>query len=312
MRRILVVRLGAMGDILHALPAAASLRGSGEARLTWAVKPQFRALLDGGGAADEIVEIRRESPRALLEALRALRRSRFDAAVDFQGLVQSALLARLSAAERVWGFSRERLREPAAALFYDERVTTRAAHVVEMNLDLARAAGARERRIEFPLPPGRPEGELPQGAFVLASPFAGWGAKQWPLEYYLELGRLLKGETGMPLVLNVSPAQAEAFAGQGGVRVHVSSIEGLIDATRRAAAVVGVDSGPMHLAAALGKPGVAIYGPTDPERNGPYSQRIRLLRAAGARTSWERLPAPDESMLAITPGQVFEALRGVL
>jgi len=312
MRRILVVRLGAMGDIIHALPAAVSLRGSGEARLTWAVKPQFRPLLEGGGAADEIVEIRRESPRALLEALRALRRSRFDAAVDFQGLVQSALLARLSAARRVWGFSRERLREPAAALFYDERVPTRAAHIVDMNLDLALAAGARERRTGFPLPPGRPEGELPRGRFVLASPFAGWGSKQWPLEYYLELGRLLESESGTPLVLNVSPAQAEALAGRSGIRVHVSSIEGLIDATRKAAAVVGVDSGPMHLAAALDKPGVAIYGPTDPARNGPYSPRIRVLRAAGARTCWRRLPAPDESMRAIAPGRVLEALREVL
>lgn len=310
MRKILVVRLGAMGDILHAMPAVASLRAAGGVRISWLVKPQFRELLEGG-AADEILEFRRSSPRHLFAAIRSLRRRGFDDAIDFQGLLQSAILSGVSGARCVWGFERHLLREPAAALFYDERVQTDAAHVVDRNLDLALAAGAAARVVEFPLPPGLPEGELPERPFVLASPFAGWGAKQWPLDYYFELAGRMEREMGLPLVFNVSPAQAGALE-QRGARVHVSSISGLIHATRRAAAVVGVDSGPLHLAAALDRPGVAIYGPTDPARNGPFSARIRVLRAPGARTSYQRSPEPDASMKAVTPAQVFEALREVL
>ncbi|MEJ5367470.1 MAG: glycosyltransferase family 9 protein [Bryobacteraceae bacterium] len=311
MRRVLVIRMGAMGDILHALPAAASLRGSGF-HVTWIVKPQFRPLLDGGGAADEILEMRRGSLGGPIESVRELRRRRFDAAVDFQGLVQSAVVARLSRAPRILGFHRSLLREPAAALFYHERVRSAAEHVIERNLDLAAAAGAQRRMLEFPLPQGRPEGELPREPFVLASPFAGWSAKQWPMERWLEMADLVTGELGMPFVFNVAPGQAGRLPEKGPFRIHVSSIPGLIDATRRAAAVVGVDSGPMHLAAALGRPGVAIYGPTDPRRNGPFSPSIRVLRHARARTTYRRGETPDESMLAITAREALAALREVL
>jgi len=312
MKHILVIRLGAMGDIVHALPAVASLRAAGEVRVAWIVKPQFRELLEGSGIADEILEFRRDGPALLLDSLRRLRRQAFDSAVDFQGLIQSALLARLSGARRIFGFDSPLLRERAAGLFYHERVNSGSAHVVEMNLDLAAAAGAPRRVLEFPLPEGRAEGELPRGPFLLASPFAGWGSKQWPLEHWLALAALVRSELDLPLVFNVSPAQAAALSGQPGVSVHVSSISGLIHATRRAAAVIGADSGPMHLAAALGRPGVAIYGPTDPLRNGPYSGRIRVLRHPSARTSYRRGASPGPEMLAIRPHEVLDALREVL
>lgn len=312
MKRVLIVRLGAMGDILHTLPAAASLRAAGDVRIAWIVKPQFGALLDGGGAADEILEFRRSGLAALLGTLRSLRSVPFDLALDFQGLIQSALVARLSRARRVFGFHRRLLRETCAALFYHERVRTGAAHVVEMNLDLAAAAGAPRRVLEFPLPPGREEGDLPAGPFLLGSPFAGWGGKQWPLPHWLELAALASRELRLPLVFNVSPAQAALLPRRTDALVHVSSISGLIHATRRASAVIGADSGPMHLAAALRRPGVAVYGPTDPRRNGPYSDRIRVLRHPSAVTSYRRGSAPGPEMTAITPRQVLGALREVL
>jgi hypothetical protein len=112
----------------------------------------------------------------------------------------------------------------------------------------------------FAIPQGAPEGKLPDGRFVLASPLAGWGAKQWPLKSYEELAAKLD----VPLVVNGAPGSASELGSIRGAHVHLSGIDGLIDATRRAHAVIGVDSGPMHLAAALGKPGVAIFGPTDP------------------------------------------------
>lgn len=311
--RILVVRLGAMGDILHALPAVATLRRSfPESRLCWAVKPRFRELLDGSGIADEVIPIDRGSYSGVRDAARRLRGGDFQLALDFQGLVQSALVATLSGAARIVGFDAAQLRERPAALFYTDAVATRSAHVVEMNLDLAAAAGAHQRTVEFPLPPGAPEGSLPAGPFVLAAPFAGWASKQWPLEHYAALAARLRSELGVTLVLNGSPAQAAELSRVPGAEVHVSTIAGLIDATRRCAATLGVDSGPMHLGAALGRPGAAVFGPTDPARNGPYSPLVRVLRSPLARTTYKRGAEIDPAMRAISPSDVFHALKAVL
>ena len=194
-------------------------------------------------------------------------------------------------------------------MFYSDRVPARSAHRVDRNLELAAVAGASTALLSFPLPPGRAEGELPAGAFVLASPLSGWRAKQWPLDYYARLAQRLRREAGIPLVLNGPPAEREALVGVAGTALHLSSIEGLIDATRRAAAVVGVDSGPLHVAAALGKPGVAIFGPTDPAQTGPYGGSFTVLRSRSAVTSYKRRNEIDPSMRDLTPDAVFDALQ---
>jgi heptosyltransferase-1 len=333
--RILVVRLGAMGDIVHVLPAVASLKqGFPDAHLTWVVEPQWAALLEGNPFVDRVILLRRRDASGLLSSLRELRSAAFDFAVDFQGLLKSAVVAAAARPERIFGWDRGQLREAAAGVFYTHRASSSAAHVVDRNLDLAAAAGAAQAARIFPVPAGQPEAPLPDGAFVLASPLAGWRAKQWPLENYLALAGLLSAECNLPLVLNVPPGSlgltdesvcptlpsndsrasgAGAFACQpSGVWPHACGLPGLIDATRRAAAVVGVDSGPMHLAAALGKPGVALFGPTDPARNGPYGGSLRVLRWPGAVTTYKRLDAIDESMRRITPQEVFESLRATL
>src|SRR5262249_37836946 len=124
--------------------------------------------------------------------------------------------------------------------------------------------------------------------FVLASPLAGWRSKQWPLESYALLATRLRREAGVTLALNGPPSERTSFANVPDALTHVSSLAGLIDATRRATAVLGVDSGPMHLAAALGKPGVAIFGPTDPARNGPVGDTFTVLRSPEATTSYKR------------------------
>ena len=172
---------------------------------------------------------------------------------------------------------------------------------------MAAAAGASSLLHSFPIPAGRPEGKLPQGEFVLASPQAGWGAKQWPLEYYSELGRRIKRELGMTLVLN----GLQAIHLEHTVP-HVSGLPGLIDATRRASAVIGLDSGPLHLAAALGKLGVAIYGPTDPAINGPYKSNLKLLRLERVQTTYRRASQPETSMRGIQPEMVFDALASAV
>jgi heptosyltransferase-1 len=130
------------------------------------------------------------------------------------------------------------------------------------------------------------------------------------MDYYRALAARLRNELGIPLVLDGPPGAS--FAADEGVVPHYSSLPGLIYATRRAAAIVGVDSGPLHLAAALGKPGVAIYGPTDPARNGPYSDSIRVLRTPAAATTYKRGTAIDSSMRNIAPDEVFEVLRAIM
>jgi heptosyltransferase-1 len=314
--RILVVRLGAMGDIVHTLPAVASLKHSHPgSRLTWVVEAKWAPLLEGNPFVDRVVPLRRGSIASLTRSWRELRAEPYHIAVDFQGLLKSAVCADLARPGRIFGFDYPLLRERAAGLFYSQKTLTRAAHVVDRNLDLAAAAGASALLRVFPLPPGQPEGELPPGAFVLASPLAGWRSKQWPAEHYRALAARLRAELGMPLVVDLPPACADWVRQAGmaaGAVAHVSGLAGLIDATRRAAAVVGVDSGPLHLAAALGKPGVAIFGPTAPARNGPYGGSLRVLRAADAVTTYKRRSSISESMQRVAPDQVFEALHAAL
>jgi heptosyltransferase-1 len=285
-----------VASLKHSIPGS---------HLTWAVESKWAQLLGQNPFVDHVATLRRGSPGQFLESCRELRSRRYDFAVDFQGLIKSSTLATIARADRIFGFHRSQVREKAAALFYSTQIQSASPHVVEQNLDLASAAGAASRLRTFPLPQGAPEGPpLPADGFVLANPLAGWRAKQWPLEFYRILGDRLQREVGIPLVLNGPP-------GSGDPITHISGIPGLIDATRRAIAVVGVDSGPLHLAAALGKPGVAIFGPTDPARNGPYGETFTVLRSPDAVTTYKRGSPIDFSMREISPDDVLNALKAV-
>jgi heptosyltransferase-1 len=302
--RFLVIRLGAMGDVIHTLPAISVLKRSfPEASVAWAIEPRWSVLLEGNPYVDWIIEIERGSVAALRRNWRKLRAGKFEVAIDFQGLWKSAAVAFFSGAAESVGF--DRTRERPAAVFYTRRVETQSFHVVDRNLELAAACGAGNSAIEFPLPHGIPEGELPDEPFVLASPLAGWQSKQWPLENYGALAERLD----MPLVLNGPPSAEEELRSVPGCRVHLSGLGGLLYATRRAAIVVGLDSGPLQVAAALGKPGVALFGPTDPARNGPYGGSIRVIRSTTAVTSYKRRNEIDPSMRAISPEWVLSELQ---
>jgi heptosyltransferase-1 len=303
-----------MGDIIHALPAVAWLKqihpGS---HLTWLVEPRWAPLLEENPYVDRVVLLHRHNFAGLVETRRELRTAHYDFAVDFQGLLKSAMAASAASPEQLYGFHQSQVRERLAALFYSHKTVSRAAHVVDRNLELAAACsdgGMQPGHRLFPLPAGRAEGELPPGDFVLASPLAGWVSKQWPMDHYRVLAARLRSELGIPLVLD-GPPGADFAAAEAAVPHH-SSLAGLIHATRRAAAVVGVDSGPLHLAAALGKPGVAIFGPTDPARNGPYGDSVRVLRTAAVTTTYKRGEAIAPSMRNISPDEVFEALKATM
>src|SRR5580658_990727 len=295
-----------MGDMIHALPGAASLKHSfPDACVTWVVEPKWVPLLQSNGFVDRIVVFRRDDPLSWRRTKDELRACHYDLAVDFQGLTKSALIAHLARPERIAGFGSRVVRERPAGLFYSTRVPSSSVHVVDQALDLAAGAGAANLVRVFPLPAGGPGGRLPDTPFALACALAGWTSKQWPLEYYERLAAMLREKFGMPLVLNGAPGTVPAVAG---TLVHESGIPGLIDVTRRATLVIGVDSGPLHLAAALNKSGVAIFGPTDPARNGPRGGDFQVFRANGVPTTHRRGTAIDPSMRAIAPDQVFAAL----
>lgn len=310
--RVLIVRLGAMGDILHALPAVENLKRRYPALgIDWIVKPRWTPLLAGNPALRRVIAFDREGGSVWATA-RRLREAGYHLAIDLQGLIQSALVSRFSGAKSTIGYARAACREPLASIFYGRRVQPKSRHIAEMHLDLMRTLGVNDSSLDCTLPAGEAEGTLPEGSFVLANPFAGWRSKQWPLPHYERLAKLLAEKEGLPLVLNIPEADRPRLGNMQHVLAHVSSLPGLIHATRLATAVVGVDSGPLHLAAALGRPGVALFGPTDPARNGPLSGTVTVLRDPTAQLSYKRVDAESECMRRLSPEAVFEALRSAM
>ena len=344
MQRILIVRLGSLGDVIHTLPAAATLkRGFPSAEIDWVVEGHWAPLLERNPHLAQLhrVETRtwRRRPaatatwRALLGSISDLRRRRYDCALDFQGLVKSAVVARLSGAAAVVGFDRAELRESSASVFYTAQAgppaNGRPAHVVERNLVLAAAVGAKEPVLEFCCTPA-PEDTarmrtatagLPSlahvGRYAIVSPSAGWAAKRWPEEAYAALVLRLSRELGLPVVIHCGPGEepiagrVAELAGDAQPLLLRPSLGELMALVREAALLVAGDTGPLHLAAACGTPVVAIFGPTDPARNGPFSPACRVVRAHGASTTYSRT-ADREAIRRVTVEQVFRATQELL
>ena len=171
-----------MGDIIHTLPAVASVKQSfPQSHLAWAVEERWMPLLEGNPFVDEVIAVGKRTLSNMLALRRRLRAGAFQTAIDFQGLLKSALTASFARPERIFGFDRSQAREPLAALFYSGAIKTAATHVVDQYKEIAAGSGATAVARSFFIPEGRPEGTLPPGDFILANPLAGWGSKQWPL-----------------------------------------------------------------------------------------------------------------------------------
>lgn len=347
--RILLVRFGAMGDIIHALPAAATLRRAyPNAQIDWLVETRWRALLEeshdhheAGALLDHVISLdtfalrnniaSRDSWRTLCAVVGQLRGQSYDVAVDLQGAIKSAIACKLSGARNIYGFTSPWLRETAGEIFYTRKVESRATHIVDANLDLAAAvigAASDERRgteADFPLPSGDRNTlplEIPRERYAVLNPGAGWRGKQWPAASFFVICDVLASHYQLSTVLNCGPGEQEQAeqvrrgCKQAQPIIFSGGIPALIALLRGARLMVGPDTGPLHLAAALGVPTVGIYGPTDPARNGPYGPNspagIRSLRTPEARTSHRRDAPPDGSMEAISPEMVIGAIDELL
>jgi len=340
-----------MGDILHALPAVTALRlAHPEWHIGWVVDPRWQALLKAGnreqgpgigarrGLEMPVVDRLHFAPsrewkhRPLnaktwseIGGLRLeLHAANYSAVLDLQGAIRSAVIARMSGCSRRIGEASPR--EWPARWFFTEQVVTRGAHVIEQDVELAAAVSGDALVLAEPLLPFDTEAESWCDAWLAATfhgsalpialiaPGAGWGAKRWPAERYAAVAREL-GECGMNVLVNAGPGEESlaAVIAAGGSAVPVSAtLAQLIALTRRVALCIGGDTGPLHLACALGRPVVGIYGPTDPSRNGPYGTRARVLRSPESRRDHSRHAETEPGLLTIAPDDVFRAAADLL
>jgi lipopolysaccharide heptosyltransferase I len=290
---ILIVRLGALGDIVHAIPAAAALRGAfPAARIDWLVEARHREILELVPGLSRVVVVERATIGGWVDAVRRLRQVRYDVALDLQGLLKSAILARASGAARVIGFSIWHLREKTARPFYSETEAggvrlqaERETHVILKNIRLLSTLGVDSERIALPLAAvDSPALDALRSAigsdrrFALINPGAAWPNKRWPPARYGEVAAFLADVRGLQPVVLWGPGEeglARAVAGASGGAARVApatAIRDVLALSRAASLIVSGDTGPLHIAAAAGTPVVAIFGPTDPDRNGPWSE----------------------------------------
>lgn len=306
--RILIIKPSSLGDVVHALPVLTALRQAHPtAHIAWLVSHSFAPLLEGHPLLDEVIRFERRrfgtmwwNPVAHFEFWRfvaALRRRRFDLVLDLQGLIRSGLLSYFCGAPRRIGFADAR---EGAWLFYTERVTVPGdcRHAVDRNIALAAAAGIRIAQPAFPL--GLTEAEMLAArqrfrdaaggeldAFCALLPGARWESKRWPAAAFADLIDQMDLDS-LPRAVLLGAPDEQALAADIARRCDAPVVNLVGQTTLRelaavlslATVVVSNDSGPMHLAAALGRPLVSLFGPTDPRRTGPYGATAQVLTHA--------------------------------
>ena len=333
-KSFLIIRLSSLGDIVHALPAATALaQMPSGGTIDWLIETRYRVLLDGNPYVRNVVEIDTlgtrgkkwsfASLKSMVNSVGVLRRERYDAVVDLQSLVKTALLARCARAHQRIGFEGDWAKEPMAGVFYTHSVRVpRRVHVIQANVSLVESLGAGTDRWEFPLPEGREarEGmekklrELGIREYMIVNPGGGWAAKRWAPESYGELVRRLAEDASLPVVLTYGPGEerlAHDVLEQAGTKNAVTfptDILQFIALARRARLFIGSDTGPLHLSTALGTPVVGIYGPTDPATHGPFTPADIVLRNS-TRTSHSRRGRDSVTIEGVSVEKVLEAVR---
>jgi len=331
--RFLVVRLGSLGDIVHTFPAVAGLRESlPNAEIAWLTHPRWKELVDSSELATDIWEIDTRSYRSLREIIGRTRKRHFTIAIDYQGLWKSAALPFFGDVSRRVGFSSQTIREFGVPILYTDRVRITKIHIADQNGELSLCAGARNGVAPVALAvPSIQEVfvlQLLRGfgieKYIVLSPAGGWRSKCWPADRYGALCDKIRDTLGMRCVLNHGPGEEDlvsavkAASGQADPIAYNGSLGQLMALLRNAVCIVGGDTGPLHLAVALGTPAITIFGPTDPARNGPYrmgnhpgnaSPLDTVLRSPHALTTYKRGEQPAPSILEIDVDTVFDAVR---
>jgi lipopolysaccharide heptosyltransferase I len=302
-KRILIVRMSALGDIVHALPVLAAIkRAKPEVEIDWLADRKYAAILEFvDGLSQRIL-----GRPGLSKAVSVMRAREYDVAIDLQGLLKSAAMARLSGAARVIGFEQAALREGAAAWFYSESASVAPqSHIIHKNLAVLPALGVpAPDAVVFPfVVPASDvadliaESALSSGrrGFALVNPGAAWPNKRWPPERFGAIARRLHDEHQLaPYVLwgvgEESLADEVVAASDGAaVRAPQTTLGDLLALSSRALLMVSGDTGPVHIAAAMKTPIVGLYGPTWPERNGPWDPRdVVVSRAASCECHHKR------------------------
>ncbi len=307
--RILIVKLGSIGDIVHTLPSLAAIRRAlPDAEISWIVERRSSEILRDNPLLDRLIEIdtkalRRglmsgETLRAPRQQLRLLRASAFDLALDFQGLIKSAMIARLSGARRIVGFDRAALREPPSRLLLHESVPiSERLHVIKKNLALVEAALniailKDEEELEFPITINQSHtveadkaASGTAGRYAILNPGGGWPTKLWSAEKFGALADELWNHFGLHSLVTIGPGEDDLanralLSSKSGKAKSVSvSLKGFCALARHAQVYVGGETGPTHLAIAMRTPVVGLLGPTEWWRNGsPYSDDICVER----------------------------------
>ena len=293
--RLLIVKLGAIGDIVHTLPALSAIRRAfPAAEIGWIAEKRSIEILRGHPYIDRLFEIDTRRWRSGMKAsqvlaevgkeLGGLRRAGFETAIDFQGLLKSAAIAKASGAADRWGFSRKDLREPASRILLNHTVKTAPqTHIINKNLGLARAPFAipDDGKIEFAIATGdehRAEAEQIAakitGRFALLNPAGGWVTKLWHAEKFGKLADRLYEEFGLASLIVTGPSETElaerAMSASTTAKIAAAqpSLKGFVELAKMADIYVGGDTGPTHLAIAAGAPVAGIFGPTEWWRNG--------------------------------------------
>jgi heptosyltransferase I len=337
--RFLVLRLGSLGDIVHTFPAVAALREAfPDSEIVWLTHPRWSFLVKSSGLASGVREMESRSLASLREAIFGVRRSHWDVAIDYQGLWKSAALPFFGGVSRRIGFSSDTIREFGVPLLYNDRVQAETTHIADQNGELSVRAGARKVAAAVSLKiPAEDEASVCLhlksagiDRYIVLSPGGGWRAKCWPADRFAALCREIRRTLGLRCVVNYGPGEEDlaaavrAAGGDADPLLYDGELGPLMALLRRATCIVGGDTGPLHLGIALGTPAVALHGPTDPARNGPYHPPLHtngqgtsasrlgddiVLRAANAVTTHTRNDQTDPSMLAIDVASVLAAVR---
>lgn len=340
---VLLVRTSSLGDVVHTLPVAETLKRAFPAvRLAWVVERSFREILEGNPYIDELIEVdfrswkrrpvRRETIEGLLLSLRRLRTRRRQIAVDLQGLLRSGLIAYLSGAPVRVGIEKSAVREKLNCIFTNVKgpCTEKGAHIVDQNLSVLSVFRVERfhRSFHISIPEAvAAEAESflsgtrgDRGPLTIAlNPAAGWQTKTWAPDRYASLADRIAGELRAGVYLLWGPGERElaervrSLMREDATIIPPMGLKSLAALIARCDAFIGGDSGPLHLASALGVPVVGIYGPSDPSRNGPFRGHFRVVRSTGScRGCYKRRCATRECMDRVSAEEVWNALVALL